>query len=103
MLQQTATCENRHRRIVAPNIVEFEPRRSPYLWRERRMVSAASPGYHARMRVEGLLLDLDGTLYVGGEPVAGAREAVGRLAASGLALRYFTNPTRKPRRAVREQ
>jgi HAD superfamily hydrolase (TIGR01458 family) len=55
------------------------------------------------MRVEGLLLDLDGTLYVGGEPIEGAREAVERLAASGLALRYVTNTTRKPRRAVREQ
>jgi HAD superfamily hydrolase (TIGR01458 family) len=55
------------------------------------------------MRVEGLLLDLDGTLHVGGEPVEGAREAVEKLAASGLALRYVTNTTRKPRRAVREQ
>ena len=55
------------------------------------------------MRVEGLLLDLDGTLYVGDKPVEGAREAVERLAASGLALRYVTNTTRKPRRAVREQ
>ena len=40
--------------------------------------------YHARMGIRGLLLDLDGTLYVGGEPVAGAREAVGSLKASGL-------------------
>jgi HAD superfamily hydrolase (TIGR01458 family) len=61
------------------------------------------PGYHDRMRVEGLLLDLDGTLHVGGEPVEGAREAVERLAASGITLRYVTNTTRKPRRAVREQ
>jgi len=54
------------------------------------------------MRVKGLLLDLDGTLYVGDEPVEGAREAVERLRSSGLALRYVTNTTRKPRRAVRE-
>ena len=71
--------------------------------RERRIASAAFPGYHIRMRIEGLLLDLDGTLHVGGEPIEGAREAVERLAASGLALRYVTNTTRKPRRAVREQ
>jgi HAD superfamily hydrolase (TIGR01458 family) len=50
----------------------------------------------------GLLVDLDGTLYVGSEPVEGAREAIERLQASGLALRYVTNTTRKPRRAVRE-
>jgi HAD superfamily hydrolase (TIGR01458 family) len=55
------------------------------------------------MSIEGLMLDLDGTLYVGEEPVAGARVAVGALAASGLALRYVTNTTRMPRRAVVER
>jgi HAD superfamily hydrolase (TIGR01458 family) len=54
------------------------------------------------MRVRGLLVDLDGTLYVGGEPVAGAREAIGKLKAGGLELRYVTNTTRKPRREVGE-
>jgi HAD superfamily hydrolase (TIGR01458 family) len=53
--------------------------------------------YDARMGIKGVLLDLDGTLYVGGEDVAGAREAVGSLQASGLAVRYVTNTTRKPR------
>ena len=52
------------------------------------------------MGVKGVLLDLDGTLYVGGEPVPGARDAVERLKASGIALRYVTNTTRMPRRAV---
>jgi len=55
------------------------------------------------MRIEGLVLDLDGTLYVGEEPVAGAREALKALEASGLALRYVTNTTRMPRRAVVER
>jgi HAD superfamily hydrolase (TIGR01458 family) len=54
------------------------------------------------MRVRGLLVDLDGTLYVGDDPVRGAREAVGRLKSSGLVLRYVTNTTRKPRREVSE-
>src|SRR5215210_4443868 len=54
------------------------------------------------MNARGLLIDLDGTLYVGDEPVAGACEAVEALKASGLALRYVTNTTRKPRRWVRE-
>ncbi|WP_207957164.1 TIGR01458 family HAD-type hydrolase [Rubrobacter tropicus] len=48
------------------------------------------------------MLDLDGTLYVGAEPVPGAREAVTELKAAGLVLRYVTNTTRKPRRAVAE-
>jgi HAD superfamily hydrolase (TIGR01458 family) len=54
------------------------------------------------MRVGGLLVDLDGTLYVGDEPVEGAREALDKLKAGGFELRYVTNTTRKPRRAVRE-
>ena len=48
------------------------------------------------------MLDLDGTLYVGGEPLPGALEAVARLKSAGLTLRYVTNPTRRPRRAVAE-
>ncbi len=55
------------------------------------------------MRIKGLLLDLDGTLYVGEEPVPGASEAVHRLKDAGLALRYVTNTTRMPRRAVVER
>ena len=47
-------------------------------------------------------MDLDGTLYVGEEPVEGACEAIERLRSSGLSVRYVTNTTRKPRRAVRE-
>jgi phospholysine phosphohistidine inorganic pyrophosphate phosphatase len=55
------------------------------------------------MGIRGVLLDLDGTLYVGGKPVTGAREAVEALEASGFALRYVTNTTRIPRRAVVER
>ncbi len=49
------------------------------------------------------MFDLDGTLYVGGEPVAGAREAIEALKASGFEIRYVTNTTRIPRRAVVER
>ena len=70
------------------------------------MACMASRGrwhYDVWMSIRGLLLDLDGTLYVGGEPVEGAREAVGSLEASGFAVRYVTNTTRKPRGWVRER
>ena len=67
-----------------------------------RTAYGLAPGYHGHVHLEGLLVDLDGTLYVGEEPVAGAREAVKRLEASGLELRYVTNTTRKPRREVSE-
>ena len=68
-----------------------------------RVASRLYRHYDASMTIKGLMLDLDGTLYVGGEPVDGAREAVGALEASGLALRYVTNTTRMPRRVVVER
>jgi HAD superfamily hydrolase (TIGR01458 family) len=43
--------------------------------------------------IEALLIDLDGVLYVDDEPVTGAREAVARLRAAGLALCFVTNTT----------
>lgn len=52
--------------------------------------------------VEGLLVDLDGTLYVGDEPIPGAVEAMRRIGDAGIPFRYVTNTTRKSRRAVAE-
>ena len=52
------------------------------------------------MEIEGLLVDLDGTLYVGDEPVEGAGEALDRLGAAGMEIRSVTNTTRKSRSAV---
>ena len=49
---------------------------------------------------KALLLDLDGVLYVEDEPVAGAREAVAELRERGLALRFVTNTTSRPRRLI---
>ncbi|MGN6169181.1 MAG: TIGR01458 family HAD-type hydrolase [Solirubrobacteraceae bacterium] len=43
--------------------------------------------------VRALLIDLDGVLYVEEEPIGGAREAVHRLRARGLAMRFVTNTT----------
>jgi HAD superfamily hydrolase (TIGR01458 family) len=43
--------------------------------------------------LDALLVDLDGVLYVEDEPVEGAKEAVGRLRETGLALRFVTNTT----------
>jgi ribonucleotide monophosphatase NagD (HAD superfamily) len=49
---------------------------------------------------KGLLIDLDGTLYVEDAPIPSAREALSRLEAAGMPYRYVTNTTRKPRREV---
>src|SRR6201996_6824273 len=43
--------------------------------------------------LRALLIDLDGVLYVEDEPIPGAVQAVERLAASPLALRFVTNTT----------
>jgi HAD superfamily hydrolase (TIGR01458 family) len=47
----------------------------------------------ALSRLDALLVDLDGVLYVEDEPVEGAAEAVGKLRDAGLALRFVTNTT----------
>jgi HAD superfamily hydrolase (TIGR01458 family) len=58
------------------------------------------------MRFDGvtaLLVDLDGVLYVEDEPIPGAVEAVRALRAKGLALRFVTNTTSRPRQAIVER
>lgn len=50
--------------------------------------------------IHGVLLDLSGVLYNGDEPVAGAINAVKKLAAAGLPVRYITNTTRSTRRMI---
>lgn len=52
------------------------------------------------MNVKGLLTDLDGTLFVGDDPVPGARKAIRSIKDAGVRIRYVTNTTRRPRRAV---
>ena len=53
--------------------------------------------------LRALLLDLDGVLYVEDEPLPGAREAVAELREQGLALRFVTNTTSRPRRQILER
>lgn len=50
--------------------------------------------------IKTLLLDLSGVLYVGDAPVPGALEAMQRLRASKLVLRFVTNTTRSTRAAI---
>jgi len=53
--------------------------------------------------VRGVLLDLDGVVYVGDQPVPGAAEAVDWLAREGVPYRYLTNTTSRPRQAIVEK
>ena len=50
-----------------------------------------------------VLLDLDGVLYVEGQPLPGAAAAVDEMRAAGLALRFVTNTTAHSRRRTLEK
>ena len=52
------------------------------------------------MKLRTLLLDLGGVFYQGDHLIPGALEALARLRASGLALRFVTNTTRQSRAAL---
>lgn len=52
------------------------------------------------MTIEAVLLDLGGVVYVGDAPLPGALGALDRLRDAGLRLRFLTNTTRQPRRAL---
>lgn len=54
------------------------------------------------LNIKGLLTDLDGTLFVGDDPVPGAREAIQTIESADIQIRYVTNTTRRPRRIVAE-
>jgi len=43
------------------------------------------------MDYDGAVLDLDGTVYRGGEPIPGAVGAIERIRAAGIVPLYFSN------------
>ena len=49
------------------------------------------------------LLDLDGVVYLGGHPIPGAAEALGKAAASGMRLAFVTNNASRTPSAVAAQ
>jgi HAD superfamily hydrolase (TIGR01458 family) len=50
--------------------------------------------------IRAVLLDLAGVIYEGEQPLPGAVDAVASLRDAGLRLRFLTNTTRMPRRAL---
>ncbi|MFO1371588.1 MAG: TIGR01458 family HAD-type hydrolase [Candidatus Competibacteraceae bacterium] len=50
--------------------------------------------------IHGVLLDLEGVLYVGAYPLPGTREALLSLRAAGIPVRFVTNTTRLTRSAI---
>lgn len=55
------------------------------------------------MSIRGLLLDLDGTLFVGETLLPGALDALAEIESLGLPTLFATNMTRRPRRALLEK
>lgn len=49
---------------------------------------------------QAVLIDLAGVLHVGDHAIPGAVEAMKRLRASGIPMRFLTNTTRSPRSAI---
>ncbi len=55
------------------------------------------------MRVQGVLLDLSGTIYMENELIQGTREALETLHEKAIPVRYLTNSSRSTRRQVRDR
>src|SRR5215472_7834325 len=54
-------------------------------------------------RYDVALLDLDGVVYLGGHPIPGAAEALGKAAAAGMRLAFVTNNASRTPAAVAAQ
>src|SRR4249919_3970000 len=50
--------------------------------------------------VSGILLDLDGVVYVGRTVLPGSLEAISQIRAAQLPLKFITNTTRRPLRRI---
>jgi phospholysine phosphohistidine inorganic pyrophosphate phosphatase len=53
--------------------------------------------------VRGVLLDLDGVVYVGDSPMPGAADVVDWLSREGIPFRFLTNTSSRPRAAIVEK
>ena len=50
--------------------------------------------------IKGFLIDLDGVLYTGDQPIAGAQAAIRNLMDSNYVFRFISNTTRKCRKTI---
>ena len=55
------------------------------------------------IKIHGFLIDLDGVLYTGEQPIKGADEAIRFLEESGCPYRFVSNTTRKCRHSIAEK
>ncbi len=66
-------------------------------------MQTSKPGEKSLTGVEGLLIDLDGVLYIGESVIPGAVETLKQLTDSGIPKRYLTNTTTRTASAVRQK
>jgi HAD superfamily hydrolase (TIGR01458 family) len=64
-----------------------------------QQASISSSGWRGR-RVRGILLDLDGVVYVGNSVLPDSLEAIARILSAKIPLKFITNTTRRPRRRI---
>jgi HAD superfamily hydrolase (TIGR01458 family) len=50
--------------------------------------------------IEGVLIDLDGVVYVGNQALPGSLGAIGRIRQLRIPCKFITNTTRRPRRRI---
>ncbi len=55
------------------------------------------------MTVSGFLIDLDGVVYINGEPIPGAVSALRELQKRGIPFRFVSNNTHRSRETIRER
>src|SRR5208283_6081424 len=83
---------NRGQPVEAPQLAGRDP--------ERNKMSELQPSDSGRHPIRGLLLDLDGVVHVRGKALPGALEAIARVRAANIPLKFVTNTTRLPRRRI---
>ncbi|MCI4684916.1 TIGR01458 family HAD-type hydrolase [Candidatus Rhodoblastus alkanivorans] len=65
-------------------------------------MSELQPSVSGRRRIRGILLDLDGVVHVRGKALPGSLDAIARVRAENIPLKFVTNTTRVPRRRIVE-
>jgi HAD superfamily hydrolase (TIGR01458 family) len=61
---------------------------------------AQTAGPRRDKSIKGILLDIDGVVTVGGVALPGSLDAVRRIRELGIALKFMTNTTRRPRSRI---
>jgi HAD superfamily hydrolase (TIGR01458 family) len=68
----------------------------------RNVMAELQTSVSGRRPVRGILLDLDGVVHVRGNALPGSLEAIARVRAENIPLKFVTNTTRLPRRRIVE-